>query len=451
MSVLQTIAGSVATKGFGFLASLVIGVILARVLGTEGKGTMDALVAWSLLLLLSYPSLEEPQLFLMGKSKRTPSMFVANGIVVAIAFGTFVVLVFECLQTFVPDLFVYRDRASGTWQSLNLGMLRLLIYLSPLVLLQRILGGVLQGLRDMRSFNHIFLVQNAVLLAGVVFNVLIRDGGVLGAVQAQMAAFVAGGVFAFWACLRHASIEWNSLRPDWALLGSLVVGGLRLHGGVVAAFVIVESDKLIILRFWGPGSLALYASAVALTGHIRKLFLQPIKEVLGSRLPGVASDRDRLLSMLTKTCRHTVLITLAPSLALIILGLPILGLLYGEPFKPAYGPLLVLVPSSLLWTAAVILSYWFIGKNRFLTLTAIGVGLAILNLGLNLWLVPEFGAVGAALTSCFCYAVHLCIFLVVIRRVDGVVWRDFLVPRREDFRVYADAWAKLRARVFGAR
>ena len=183
MSALKTIAGTVATKGFGFVATLLIGVIMARVLGVEGKGTVDALVAWSLLLLLLYPSLEEPQLYLLGSRSHAPATYIANGVLLSMAFGLVVWLSFEALVTYLPSLFTYRDRVTSQWQSLDTANLRLLVVMSPIVLLQRILCGVLQGLRDMRSFNRAFLIQHTVLFVGVVVAILFLRAGVFGALH----------------------------------------------------------------------------------------------------------------------------------------------------------------------------------------------------------------------------------------------------------------------------
>lgn len=451
MSILRAIAGTMATKGFGFLVTLAVGIILARSLGVAGKGVVDAVVAWSMLLLLAYPSLEEPQLYLLGRRPAPPSVFAVNGIAAAILFGLLVVLVFEAAVAFLPGAFDYREPRTGERGTLDPGLLRMLVWMSPLVLLQRILRGVLQGLGDIRSFNRIFLVQHGILLPGIVLGTVVLQGGAREAVMAHMVAVAASGVYAAVACLRHPDVRAGPREFRPGLLRTLVKGGVRLHGGVVAAFVILESDKIILLRFWGPAEVALYASAVAFTGHIRRLLLEPMKEVLGSRLPAVADDRERRIDILCKTCRHTLLLTLIPSIALMALGYPLLGLMYGREFLPAYGPLLVLVPASMLWTCAVIMSYWFIGSNRFLALTCVGVLVASINLVLNLLVVPRFGGMGAAATSLLAYFVHLSIFVWIIGRTDGVSWRRFLVPRREDLRVYGDVLARLKGLVAGPR
>ena len=118
-------------------------------------------------------------------------------------------------------------------------------------------------------------------------------------------------------------------------------------------------------------------------------------------------------------------------------------MLYGAEAVPAYIPLLVLLPGSLLWGAAVIQSYWFIGTDRFVTLTMIGLAMAGTNLALNFAFVPEHGVIAAAASSTCCYALHLTIFTIWIGKAEGVRASRLLRPRREDLSVYSDAWAKV--------
>ena len=447
MSVLRTIAATIATKGFGFGVTLLSGIILARTLGPEGKGAIEAVLAWAALLLLIYPSLEEPQLYLLGRHRESSGRFVANGIALALVFGGIVFLGLKFLDEFHPDLFRFRDRKTGEWNQLNMGLLYWMAMISPIVLLQRLLGGVLQGLRDMRSFNLSFLIQNSTLLLGVVFGLVTSMLSVPYVIGCHMVAHSCAALFVLVRCFERGEVRESGIRLDISLMRELLWGGVRLHGGVVAAFVILESDKLVILREWGPGLLAIYGIAVALTGHIRRLFLQPIKEVLGSRLPSLVGDRERTMKVLQDSCRHTILLTAIPSLGLIVLGLPVIYVLYGVEFLDAYQPLLVLIPASLFWTAAVVLGYWFIGHNRFVQLTLIGVFIASMNLALNLLVVPHYGPVGAAATSLLSYATHLAIFLWVICSRENVSATKFLLPQKGDLTIYRETWSKLKGKL----
>lgn len=447
MSVLRTLAATFATKGAGMVLTFAVGVILSRVLGPSGRGQVDVLVNVFALLLLSYPSLEEPQLYALGQGSRPPATLFANGLLAAAAFGALALGAAEVAIRWFPGLLEHRDRATGAVTAIDPWFLRILILAAPLEIAHRLLGGLLQGLRDMRAFNAAHLVQNGALLALAAALVAGAGLGVKGAVVAHVAAIGLGGLTAVILAARHPAVRAGPFRPDLPVLAALVGRGLRLHGGVVAAWVILQSDVLVLHRFQGQAEVGLYALAVALTGHLRRLVLQPVKEVLGSRLPAMVDDPARTAETVARTCRHTLVLGTLAALGLAAAGYPLIVAAYGRAFAASFLPLLILLPGSLLWSAAVVLSYWFIGRGRFLTLTAIGAAVGATNLGLNLLFVPRAGMMAAAWSSTACYGLHLAIFLVVLRRAAGLRPSDCLRFRREDLAVWGRARAAILARI----
>ena len=401
----------------------------------------------TLLLLLAYPSLEEPQLRLVGAAKRPASVFFANALVAALLFGAFVIGVFEAIHLWAPEWLSSRDRATGEMIPADFARLRVLVLLTPVVLVQRLVNGLLQGLRDMKAFNLVFMSQSVSLLFAVLGLVVWGGFGIGGAVASHAISWCVAASLAVWFCLRRPEIRGGPFRCDFSLLRRLVRDGIRLHGGVIAAFIILQSDQLVLNRHHGAAAVGLYTVGVALSGHLRRLIVQPVKEVVGSRLPKLMNDPPALSDAIAKSCRHTLLLVLAPALGLACFGWLAIWILYGEAFLPAYQPLLILLPGSLFWSVAVILSYWLIGSNRYGHLTLVGILVATLNLVLNLIFVPAFGMAAAAATSTLSYGVHLAIFAVMVSRGSGLPMRSFLVPERSDLGVYKDAWGKLRAKL----
>jgi O-antigen/teichoic acid export membrane protein len=447
MSVLRTFAGTFATKGAGMVLTFLSGVIFARVLGPAGRGEADFAVSVFLLLLLVYPSLEDPQLFLLGRKSHPPSVMFTNGVIAALLFGGLVLAAAEALIAWAPQLLEYRDRRTGLVDRVDPGLVRLIALGGPLEIARRVLGGLLQGLRDMRAFNLVHLVQNSALLLLAAALVLGGRRGVVGAVEAYLGAMVAGGLAAFVLVRRNPAVRVGPFRPDLRLLLRLLQGGLRIHLGAAAAYVIVRSDQLFLMNYHGPVVVGIYGAAVGLAGYLQKFVMQPAKEVLGSRLPQTVHDEERTVELVGKTCRHVVLLSLLPAAGLAAVGFPLIVLAYGWRFADSYWPLLILLPGSLLWAAAVMLSMWFVGRDRLLTLTGIGVFVAASNVALNAVFVPAGGALAAAATSTFCYAMHLAIFVAIIRRSTGHGASDLVIPRRADFEVYREAWRSLKARL----
>lgn len=447
MSVLASFGWNFLSKGLGLLLVLVSGAILYRTIGAEGKGAVEALVGWTTMLLLLAPPMEEPQLYVLGRKEVEPSRLFANALVLALLVGAFVFLGFEVLLRIAPDLFTYRDLETGARVPMDLDALRQLLCVAPLVVAQRLVGGLLQGLRDLRAFNLIFLGQNVALLAFVCVLVLGSDLGWRGALHAQTIAMGTGGVLAILLALRNPRLREGPFRPHLTALRGLLRSGVRLHGGVVAAWIIIESDRLVIFHARGPEEVGIYGLAVALTGHLRRLFVQPAKEVLGSRLPEMVGDRERMLEAIARATRHTVVLVLVPTLLLGATGQLVILILGGEDLLPAYAPLLVLLPGNVAWAAAVMAGYWFIGEGRYLVLSLVGLVIAASNLIGNLIFVPEYGLMAAAVTSSACYALHLSIFLALLARETGRGAGAFLKFGREDLKVYGAMLAKVRGKL----
>lgn len=447
MSVLRTLAGTMATKGAGMVLTFAVGVLISRSLGPAGKGDVDVLLNALALLLLAYPSLEEPQLYLLAQKEKPKGHFLGNAILASVLFGLAVFGLCEVVLRFFPDLLAHRDRVTGEQRPVDAGLLRALALVAGFEVAHRLFGGLLQGVRAMRAFNAAHLAQNLTLFTLAAVFLLWLSPGTKGAVTAHMGAMVVGGVAAMVAASRHEAFAGGIFRPDIKELLRLIRRGLRIHGGVVAAYVILMSDILVIHHFRGGAEVGLYALAVALTGHLRRLVLQPVKEVLGSRLPAMVADREKTLLTIAKTSRHVVLLTLVPGILLLVVGWPFLYVVYGASFVDSFWPLVILLPGNLLWSVAVLLSYWFIGRDRLLALTAVGTVVALTNLLLNFVFVPRFGMIGAAATSTASYALHLTIFGVMVRSEMRFPIRRFLVPERQDFQVYRDVMSKLLARV----
>lgn len=447
--VFRTFLQTFATKGAGFVATLLGGIALSRTLGPHGKGQVDVTVMLAaLLLLLAFPSLEDPQLRHLGRRIRPPATLLANGLVVALFFGAVVWGLFEFLAHDFPEIFAGRDR-EGNRQPADLDALRILVVAATLAIGHRMVAGWLQGLGDMKSFNLAFLSQNLTLLLGFLGLVVVAGGGPRAAIWSHAAAHLAGFSCALFFALRRPELREGPFRIAPRALLALIGDGLRLHGGAIAAFVILESDKLVLFRYRGFEVVGLYAIAVALTGHLRRLMLVPVKEVLGSQLPRLTNDEPALAAAVARATRSTLPLIALPGLLLMAGGWLAIWILYGTAFTPAWAPLLVLVPGSVFWALAVVAGYWFLGTGRFFHLTVVGLGIASTNVGLNLLFVPAYGMMAAAATSTFCYGLHIAAFTFLISRQSGLSPRALLVPRRADFALLAGVLKKVP--VFGRR
>jgi Na+-driven multidrug efflux pump len=64
----------------------------------------------------------------------------------------------------------------------------------------------------------------------------------------------------------------------------------------------------------------------------------------------------------------------------------------------------------------------------------------VVNVGLNVWLIPRWGIRGSALSSVVSYGLAASILLVMFHRESGLPYRAVLLLRRDDLRAL---WARL--------
>ena len=441
----RTLAGLFATKAAGLALVFISGVLLARILGPAGKGAVDVTLSLFALLMLLYPSLEEPQLMLLARDSSCAGRLAGNAVVVALLSGA---VIFGAFEWFVADgdglLALLHPRAAsidsiaGSSNGVDAQLLLLLVWAAPFEILARVLTGVLQGCRNMRAFNAVHLARNGALLLAVLLLVVLGDAGVRGAVQAWAWSSVAAALVALVAVLRDSAIRASGFGVRWGLLRDQLSGGLRVQGAVIAAAVILSGDQLILWHYHGAAAVGPYALAAALSGQLRRFMVQPVKEMLGAALAQSGSDSAALAASIAAASRRVLALLLPPSVLLALLAWPLLYGVYGEGFVAAWAPLLLLLPGGLLWAAAVVLSWWLVATNQLLLLTSIGLLFAATNVALNLCFVPQGAALAAACTSTLCYALHAVVLAMLFCCASKTSWRG-LWPRSADYALWKDA------------
>jgi O-antigen/teichoic acid export membrane protein len=142
--------------------------------------------------------------------------------------------------------------------------------------------------------------------------------------------------------------------------------------------------------------------------------------------------------MTAQACRRTVLVTSIMALGIALLGPFMIVLWYGQPFAPAGEPLGWAAVAAVMLSIYVVLTRAFTSRNRQLVNITVGVVALVANVGLNIYLIPRYGIVGAAGAVAVTYSVA-CLLLIVLylRESRQSLW-EIVVPGREDVRYMWD-------------
>lgn len=170
-----------------------------------------------------------------------------------------------------------------------------------------------------------------------------------------------------------------------------------LPGLMVAVYG--QTDKLMLKHMAGSVELGYYSTAVSMSGA----WCFVLGAIIQSMHPPImeAFDRDRA-DFERKNRRLYALVfylSAAVSLGLTLLGSVAVKLLYGQAYLPAVKPLRILTWYTGFSYLGVAREAWVVCMERQKDLKYIYVLSALVNVAVNLLLIPRWGASGAALAS----------------------------------------------------
>lgn len=187
-----------------------------------------------------------------------------------------------------------------------------------------------------------------------------------------------------------------------------------------------SADVLIISHYLTPTHVAIYFAA-AKTMSLMMFVHYAVGSAVANRFAalGARGDTESLQDFAADAVRWTFWPSLAAGLALLVFGLPLLWL-FGPQFVDGYPVMLILVVGFLFRASMGPAEFLLCMLGHQRVCAALLVAVALLNIALNVLLVPAFGLIGAAMaTSAALITAALMNYMAVSWRLgfEIAVWR----------------------------
>jgi O-antigen/teichoic acid export membrane protein len=221
----------------------------------------------------------------------------------------------------------------------------------------------------------------------------------------------------------------RACRPDVRLLKKMVGYAVKFYISILASVLIFRADLLFVNHFRGAGEAGIYAVA----SQVSFLLLMLPGVIAMLLFPRVASDPDPRGEFAIQVTRNAAFVMLIVCGAAAV-GSFALPLIYGESFADATIQLLILLPGVYLVGIESVLVQHFTGTGLPAAIPAFWLITLAINLGLNLVLVPRFGARGAAVTSTFSYALIFALVTVYFCAKTGRRLGEIFLLRPHEMR-----------------
>jgi O-antigen/teichoic acid export membrane protein len=402
-----TLFAQVAILGFGALS----GVVVARLLGPEGRGELAALTLWpTMLVSLATMGINQAIVFNTGRKRLTLSEVWTSSTIIGLGQSILVVVIG------LPVISLALRHYSSSVRDLAF----LFLAASPLVILGGYPGNLLQGILDLSSFNLIRTIAPLVYAVGIAVLFFLHRPLLREVVCFQILGYALALGIGYWILFKKAPIRfaWNG----GACL-RLINYGWKTQLGNVSSYVNRSADQLVLSLFVAPSELGVYAVAVTMATAVG-LFPQAAGIVTLAAGSSSNSNEARkiighsfLASLFWLGIMCSLLFMLAPAL---------IKLLFGPAFAGSATACKILLPGA----AALGLNQVLYDGARSLgepALPSYAEGFATVVTFLGLWaFLPKFGFIGAAIASTLAYVSSFGLMLFLCRTKLRIGLRDLV-------------------------
>lgn len=243
---------------------------------------------------------------------------------------------------------------------------------------------------------------------------------------AALVAYVVVAVYKIYLLVTQKSVVWFAFSNviDYFLISVILIviyknmGGLRLSVNwrigkgllseskyyIIPSLMVVifqHTDRVMIKLMLGEAETGFYSAAITCIGISAFVF----SAIMDSARPVILAEKERNPELYEKRVvqLYSVItyLSLAQSIGMTVLAKPLVLFLYGAEYSKTASILAVAVWYNTFGHYGSVRNIWILAEGQQKHLTAINVAGALSNVILNVFLIPVWGAVGAAIASVF--------------------------------------------------
>lgn len=412
------------TKIFVISLAIISVVILARALGPENRGILAAVLIYpQLLISLTEGGMRQAATLYIGKQKASDGEVLASLIFYVLAAGSLgYLMVLSIMWLTRPDHF-------------SLSMMLIAAAIIPTTLSVNAFRGYFLGKQKIKSFNRSTWIERA-LYVGLLVTLYLLDS--LTVTTAIIATTLAATFNAIQAWLYVKRINDSTLRLDLSITWAMFKTGMVY---AVALFLITANYKIdVLLLSWlsTPEQVGFYA----VSSQVAELMWQlpgAVMLVLMSRSANNRDDSKEWTQRVALVCRLMILISIIFAAFLSFASYYGTSLIFGNDYSDIKLLTATLLVASIFMVPFKTLNADLAGEGKPIYSIYTMLPTVILNIFLNMLLIKEYGAMGAAIATLTSYLLCSCLIISIYRNHKNIQLGKLLVPSLSDFRQLIDS------------
>jgi O-antigen/teichoic acid export membrane protein len=410
-------------------------VLIARALGAEGRGRLSLLLTTAMFLGMVLGPFCASNTILLGrepKNLRTLIYTSAVGVLPSLAVALLV-------YAFIPGGELAHS-LGNVWR-LWVGLLFLLLGLQ---ILSGGLNGLLLGKQEFYFANYVAVAGGVVTLALNLGLILWLGLGVTGALLAVVITYVGTSALSLWWLWRAPSLAAEFSRP---LFKEGLLIGARAISANLPSLLMLRSDLFLIQYFSGPAQVGTYVVAV----NVAEMVLL-VSGTLNTIAFAKAASQSGVEDSVIRSSKFSLIVGLVFWLLLTVTGSWLFPRVFGAEFGTCFIPCLIVMAGVCMWSFSAPLAGYIVGRKGYprgyVLLTWAGF---VINLLVNVILIPRYQIVGAAAGTAIAYFVTSVFVLLMFARMTRRTLTHVLIPNTADLDAAFQGYLLMKSRILPSR
>lgn len=412
ISIKQAFFHTLFLNNISRILLLASGVVMARALGPDGRGDVAMIIATLTILSIFGSIVNGANEILMGEDNGNKNLLVRQTLLWSVVLSLIVLVV----VVGVPEATLTYVFGSSNDR---------LYYIFPLLLFffvsEEGLRRILLARQEFKYINNIQTLSTVVYVFFIVIFIGVFNFEVFTVILIyllQQLFCVIGYLIKITSIplLNNNNISKGSLLRD-----SLPIGIKSLLLGV-PTLLLLQSDILLIKYFTDSASVGLYQIAVSIS-----MLLLMFPRILSVIIRGKAVSEQSGFDSVVLIAKIYVVFAILTVILFNFFGHELVIIIFGNDFSNSYVPALILLLGNIFWGYGDILVGYIVAKNRYPIVLSIGFNFAfIINIVINVLLIPKYGFIVAAWSSLVSYAIMSMICVYKFKSITGLTIKEML-------------------------
>ena len=425
-SIFSDIFHFLTSNVFAACIGAVSSIILTRALGPQNKGILtSALVIPNIIIGFSLLGIRQSTIVSIGEKKYSDNEII-NSLLYLFLF-TSIIGVLLCSIFYLSGNFFSNE--------LSIYAIILILILIPIRIANNYLNSFYLGKSHFKIINRLKWLNALFYLSLIIIVVCVFKSGVSGALLSLNIAVALTVIILFLLLFFHKYYSFSIKNKfNKIIIYKLVSLGIVYAFAFLVMRLNLRTDIILLKYFKGNLIVGYYSIAVAVAESLWQ-FPAAIGTVIISRTAN-SDDIFKTIKETNLVIRITIVLAIAAGIMVFIASPFLIPFIFGSKFLPSIPLVQTILPGIIFFSIMQIITSFIAGTGKPWIILKIGIPALLINIILNIIIIPLLGGIGAAIATDISYFIALAFTIVYYIRKYNISAYELIILKKDDITLF---------------